>query len=143
MAVLACVGLAGSGLACSGPTDGAIQPPPADPCVALRAEVDAILARHACSADSDCELARGILAAGVTPSTGTPRYGLEGSRGSREGVPCGAAVHRDDHAALEEALTRFATHGCGPVSEPGSTACATTSHGAHATCREGTCTLAM
>jgi len=143
VAVLACLGLAGSGLACSGPAAEPVSPPLADPCVALRAEIDAIRARHACSADSDCELARGILPAGVTPSSGPPRYGLEGLQGPLEGVPCGTAIHREDHAALEEALSRFATHGCGPVSETGSTACMTTSHGAHATCRVSACTLAM
>lgn len=143
VAVVASLYLAGSGLACSGPVAEPVSPPAADPCVTLRAEIDAIRARHACSADSDCELARGILPPGVTPSSDPPRYGLEGMQGALRGVPCGTAVHREDHTALEEALGRFATHGCGPVSETGSTARMTTSHGAHATCRVSACTLAM
>ncbi len=129
------------GLACSTPEAAPIVPPPPDPCVALRAEIDAIHTRHACGTDADCVLGRGVLPAGAVPSSRPGRYGLEGPE--REAAPCGAAIHHDDLSALDEALSRFASAGCGPVSEAGSTACVPSSHGARATCHQGRCTLAL
>lgn len=130
---------------CSGGEVEPIASPPPDPCVALRAELEAVHTRDPCRADSDCELAPGILPPGVVagaasdPNAG--RYGLGGI--DRSGSPCGTAIHHEGRAALDAILVRFAAEGCGPVSRDGSTACVSTSHGAHAMCRDGVCALAM
>ena len=133
--------LVAASIGCSSSAPSSIEPPPPDPCVAARAEIEAARALHACTANTDCELARGVLPPGVTPSEGPRRYGLEGT--GPVGVPCGTAIHREDAAALEVALSRFEALSCGPVSEPGSTRCMSTSHGPHPTCLQGRCVLAM
>ncbi len=117
------------------------QTPPADPCVALRAQIDLVHASHPCSADSECELAPGILRPGIETRAARPRYGMEGME--RTASPCGTAIHRERRTELDALLDQWRLGGCGPVSSAGSTACETTSHGARATCVEGRCAMTM
>jgi hypothetical protein len=130
--------------ACSGGEPTNVVAPPPDPCVVLRAEIDTVHGRFACRGDTECELAPGILPPGephAGADRGQGRYGLGGH--DRSGEPCGTAIHRDGRAALDDVLRRFTAAGCGPVSRDGSTACVTSSHGARATCRAGSCEMGM
>ncbi len=109
-------------------TEPAPAPPPPDPCVALRAEYDAVRARGRCASELECVAAPGI---GEPPAPG--------AMGERSAPPCGSAVHANSLGDLERVVERWRAASCGPVGPAGSTACTQWSHGARRGCLDGRC----
>jgi hypothetical protein len=123
----ACIVSAALLVSCSPASD---EPPPPDPCFALRAEYEAVRTRVGCATETECVFAPGI---GRPPDPGR--------MGDPSHPPCGSATHVRSLDALEDVVERWQAAACGPVGEPGSTRCSSFNHGARLACFEGRCAM--
>ena len=100
-----------------------------DPCTIRFNEYEAARTATPCQTDADCVFAPGIL----RPHTREGRMG-------GEPLVCGSATVASTLPQLETLIEAWRAASCGPVGEPGSSACSAFSHGARVACTNAICT---